>query len=79
MDIGYHATGDAEMARKKTERRDVEATANLKAVRLYIPAGYHKLLRQIAADHETNMALMARRIIVEYLDRHSRKREGGAT
>lgn len=66
------------MARKKTEKRDVEATADLKAVRLYIPAGHHKLLRQIAADHETNMAIMARKIIVEYLDRHSRRKDGGA-
>lgn len=64
------------MATKKTGARPVPVTTTeekLKAVRLYLPADQHKKLRRLAADCETNMALMARRIVLEYLAAHTPK------
>jgi len=64
------------MARKRVEATEMPATeaqAELKAVRLYLPAGHHKRLRRIAADYETNMALMARKIVMEYIDRQDKE------
>lgn len=59
------------MAKKKTENPEVPATQeSLRAVRLYLPTDEHKKLRRVAADNDTNMALMARRIVVEYLASH---------
>jgi hypothetical protein len=65
------------MARKKTEEPKVEATqTELRTVRLALPPEDHKKLRRLAADNDTNMALLARRIVQEYIARHSAK--GGA-
>jgi hypothetical protein len=65
------------MARKKTETPKMPTTeVEMKFVRLQLPPGDHKKLRQLAADEETNMAILARRIVQEYLARHTPK--GGA-
>jgi hypothetical protein len=61
-------------ATKKTEKAKMQATQEeLRAVRLYLPADDHRKLRRLAADEETNMALLARRIVQEYIARHSAK------
>jgi hypothetical protein len=60
------------MARKKAGKPEMPATeaeVEMKAVRLYLPREHHRMLRQLAAANETNMALMARQIVMEYLDR----------
>jgi hypothetical protein len=67
------------MARKKMERAPMPTTEtqpDLRAVRLYLPPDDHRKLRRMAADEETNMALLARRIVQEYIARHAPK--GGA-
>ena len=67
------------MARKKAEQPPMPATEvqpDLRAVRLYLPKEHHKMLRKLAADEETNMAMLARRIVSEYVVSHSPK--GGA-
>lgn len=57
------------MARKKPEKKDVPATqAALKLVRLEIPPEYHRDLRIIAAKQETTMAVLARRVMQEFID-----------
>ena len=64
------------MARKSTEKAEMPATKNpsaLKIVRLELPREYHRLLRMAAAADETNMALLARKFVMEALDR----RKGG--
>jgi hypothetical protein len=62
------------MARKKTEQPKMQATeAEMKFVRLQLPPDEHRKLRRLAADEETNMALLARRIVLEYLSRHTPK------
>ena len=53
-----------------------QAQPDLRAVRLYLPKEHHKMLRKLAADEETNMALMARRIVMDYLDKHGPKGGG---
>jgi hypothetical protein len=68
--------GDRDMARKKVETPKMpvtEAKPELKIVRLELPREYHRLLRMAAAADETNMALMARKFVMEALD----KRKGG--
>ena len=67
------------MARKKTEQTPMPATAvetELKAVRLYLPENAHLALRKLAAEHKTNMAMMARQIVMEYLAKHTPKGGG---
>jgi hypothetical protein len=64
------------MARKKTEQAAMpitETQPDLRAVRLYLPKEHHKLLRKLAADQETNMALLARKIVMEYVATHAGK------
>lgn len=61
------------MARKKTEAPKVPATEiELRVVRLALPPEDHKEFRKLAAAEETNMALLARRIIQEYIAEHRR-------
>ena len=70
------------MARKTTEQPKMPATETepeMKAVRLYLPKDVHKLLRQLAADNETNMAIMARKIVVEHLTKTKGPKPKGAT
>jgi hypothetical protein len=58
------------MGRKKTEKPEmpaVEAKPLLKLVRLELPSDYHRDLRVIAAKQETTMALLARKLIKEYV------------
>jgi hypothetical protein len=62
------------MAKKKAGKPKMPATqAELRSVRLQLPPDDHRKLRRLAADQETNMAILARRIIQEYLARHSPK------
>lgn len=63
------------MARKKTEKTPMPATdtaAEMKAVRLYLPADVQQRLRVLAAEEGTNMALMARKIVMEYVAKRPR-------
>ena len=60
------------MARKKTENAPMPATqTELRAVRLELPPGDHKRLKVLAAERDTNMALLARKIVQDYLVAHS--------
>jgi hypothetical protein len=62
------------MAKKKPETPKMPATQEeLRAVRLYLPAEDHRKLRRLAADEETNMALLARKIVQEYVASHPLK------
>ncbi len=63
------------MARKKTEALKMPtATDELRLVRLQLPPAEHKEFRKLAAEEETNMALLARRVILEYIER--KRKEG---
>jgi hypothetical protein len=58
------------MARKKAEGSRVPATRlELRPVRLALPPEDHKKLRRLAADQETNMALLVRKIVQDYIAR----------
>jgi hypothetical protein len=58
------------MARKKTEAPKMPtATGELRLVRLQLPASAHKEFRKLAAAEETNMAILARRVVMEYIER----------
>ncbi len=62
------------MARKKTEKAAMPATdVEMKFVRLQLPEDDHLKLRRLAADAGTNMAVFTRRIVQEYLAKHSPK------
>jgi hypothetical protein len=53
---------------KKTEKKPVQATQEaLRSVRLQLPPDDHKKLRRLAADHDTNMALLVRKIVQEFI------------
>jgi hypothetical protein len=65
------------MARKKPEEvPKMPATTELRAVRLHLPLDDHRKLRRLAADQDTNMALLTRKIVQEYLARHEVKGGG---
>jgi hypothetical protein len=65
------------MARKKTEAPKMPtATDELRIVRLQLPAAEHKEFRKLAAAEETNMALLARRVIQEYIARKLKEGRG---
>lgn len=58
------------MARKKTEKPKMPATEEaieMKAVRLYLTRDVHDEFRVLAAKERTNMAILARRVIEEYV------------
>jgi hypothetical protein len=58
------------MARKKTEAAKMPtATDELRLVRLQLPPAEHKEFRKLAAEEETNMALLARRVVLDYIAR----------
>jgi hypothetical protein len=62
------------MARKKTEAPKMPtATDELRLVRLQLPATAHKEFRKLAAEEETNMAILARRVILEYIARRRKE------
>jgi hypothetical protein len=66
------------MARKKTEQPNMPATqaeTEMRAVRLYLPSEIHDEFRVMAARQRTNMALLARKIIEEYVK--GQKKGGG--
>jgi hypothetical protein len=58
------------MARTKTGTTEVE----LRVVRLALPPEDHREFRKLAAAEETNMALLARRIIQDWI---ARQRKAG--
>jgi hypothetical protein len=62
------------MGRKKsTENPAMPATVEkMKLVRLELPAAYHRDLRIIAAKQETNMALIARKLLQDFIDQQRR-------
>jgi hypothetical protein len=67
------------MARKKTENPSMpvtETATELRIVRLELPAAYHKRLRVLAAELDTPMAILARKVMMEYIDNSTKK--GGA-
>lgn len=62
------------MARKKTEKPKMAATeveAELRVVRLALPPDEHQQFRVLAAKEGTNMALLARRIVREYIAKNA--------
>jgi hypothetical protein len=62
------------MARKKMEASMMPiASEELRLVRLQLPASAHKEFRKLAAEDETNMALLARRVILEYITRRRKE------
>jgi hypothetical protein len=62
------------MARKKSEKSKMAATdVEMRFVRLQLPVEDHRKLRRLAADEDTNMAILTRRIVQEYLARHTPK------
>ena len=64
------------MARTKTGNSKMQATeVELRVVRLALPPEDHREFRKLAAAEETNMALLARRIIQEWI---ARQRKAGA-
>jgi len=64
---------------KKRGRPPMPATdVDLKPVRLHLSAEEHLKLRRLAADRGTNMALLARSIVREWISNHPLKGEGGA-
>ncbi len=58
------------MGRKKTtEKKEMPTiTDALKLVRLELPPAYHRDLRVIAAKQETTMAILARKLLQDYID-----------
>jgi hypothetical protein len=46
--------------------------ADLKVVRLALPPAEHKKFRMLAAREETNMAILARRIVMEWIAREQK-------
>lgn len=64
------------MAKKRTEAIMPATADELRLVRLQLPPAEHKEFRKLAADEETSMALLARRLVLEYIARR-RKETGG--
>jgi hypothetical protein len=61
---------------KKVEKKPVPATqTEMRFVRLQLPEDDHKKLRRMAADRETNMALLAREVVQEFI---AKNWKGGA-
>lgn len=64
------------MAKKKTEAPKMPATeVEMRVVRLALPPEDHREFRKLAAAEETNMALLARRIVTDWI---ARKRKEGS-
>ena len=65
------------MAKKIGEKPKVATTqTELRSVRLQLPPDDHKKLRRLAADQDTNMAILARKIVQDHFAKHTTK-EGG--
>jgi hypothetical protein len=63
------------VARKKSEKPEMPATGTgLRVVRLALPPEDYKEFRKLAAEEETNIALLARRVIREYIARRRKER-----
>jgi hypothetical protein len=62
------------MAKKTGGNPKVQATqTELKVVRLHLPAEDQRKLRMIAGSENTSMALLARRVMQEYIASHALK------
>jgi hypothetical protein len=61
------------MAKKKAETKMPTTAEEMRLVRLELPASVHREFRMLAASEETHMALLARRIIVEYVERKAKE------
>jgi hypothetical protein len=62
------------MAKKTGEKPKVQATqVELKLVRLELPPEEQRKLRMLAASENTSMAILARRIVLEYIASHALK------
>jgi hypothetical protein len=73
VDIVIH--GAATMATKKAEKPKMPATeVEMRVVRLALPREDHKEFRKLAAAEEINMAMLARRIVQEWI---ARQRKAG--
>lgn len=46
----------------------IEAAEQLKLVRLELPPAYHRDLRVIAAKQDTTMAVLSRKLLMEFID-----------
>jgi len=67
------------MAKKTGEKPKMPASATqteLRSVRLQLPPEDHKKLRRLAADQDTNMAILARKVMQEYIARQTLKGGG---
>jgi hypothetical protein len=65
------------MARKLPEKPPMQTTeAKMMGIRLYVPRDVHKQFRILAAQHETDMATLARRVVEEYVARNAPKGSG---
>jgi hypothetical protein len=62
------------MVRKRADVK-TPAAGGLRLVRLHLPAAEHKEFRKLAAEGETYMALLARKIVREWI---AHQREGGS-
>ena len=63
------------MARRKTAGKPemVTTDAELKAVRLELPADIHKALRVAAAQEDVSMAVLARQLVIDGLSKRGAK------
>jgi hypothetical protein len=60
------------MAPKRPEKKPMQTTeAKMMGIRLYVPRDVHKQFRVLAAQNETDMATLARRVVEEYVARHA--------
>ncbi len=66
------------MPRQKSEKgKPVDATGTeLRSVRLELPPDIHKRLRRAAAEAETSMARLVRRLVEDFLSRPTAKKGG---
>jgi hypothetical protein len=76
ISVDIVTTGGRDMARKTTGSKKMPAHAEmeLRSVRLQLPVEEHKKLRRLAADNDTNMAVLVRRIVLDYIGRHYKGR-----
>jgi hypothetical protein len=61
------------VTRKKKEPQVPAIHTELRTVRLDLPPGDHKRLKILAAEHDVPMAILARKIVQEYIARRTPK------
>jgi hypothetical protein len=67
------------MQRVKKGKPDMPATAQteLRSIRLQISASDQKKFRLLAVQADTNMAILARKLVLDYIAAHEPKPKGG--